>query len=768
MKIKQNPLLDFKFLNELDKYHNRVTYARITSLTLDHYPVEQIEGIVTGGSISLDGASAVRRVCSLTITTNHLNITNVYWALTTRIKVEIGLTNSLIDYQKYDDIIWFPQGVFVLTDFKTQAKVNQYTINISAKDKMCLLNGDVSGNFNAETQLDSERHFLDDGGYEDEKKPLSYIIREMVHHYAQESFHNIVIKDIDTLSLKMLTNRTGHTFYLIQNKNTEQFVDIFCSGVILSQKDYYYKDTPDLLVNFSILKDDFVFKIDLDEDNTNLVDTVSNDLPTILINEENTEEFYVIKIEDGEDIGYQLTETYYPDELIAGVNETVTSILDKIIKTFGAYEYFYNIEGQFVFQAKQTYVNTAWNNIIKIEDENYVEPFKVSSSVKYYFDGGAITTSYQNNPQMGKIKNDFTVWGVKKISGLEIPIHARYAIDKKPEFYYSYDGIGFISTDFLEEILKIYQYSSYDKKQQIITINNEIYKIVDWREIIYQMAKDYYQHNHEDEFEIMIQRNNYKTFITNEGISIKLKPYEQGKTGYEQYYHDIEGFWRTLYLPEDDAEKVRIFNDRNIQIIDKDNFYKIERTKQGLEKTYIGPWNKNILENPSNLLFWFDFFDADSLGLGQFSVPAIGTRPKNEKNDSIRAIIYKDVPDVIFISEEEQEKYSSTNRLLTGYSYLLNDTKINNYLADGRIGISTRSITIQETINDLLYKYAYANEQVSISSIPIYYLQPNTIISIRDEDRGVHGYYIINKITLPLDYKGEMKITAIKVPERIY
>jgi len=55
------------------------------------------------------------------------------------------------------------------------------------------------------------------------------------------------------------------------------------------------------------------------------------------------------------------------------------------------------------------------------------------------------------------------------------------------------------------------------------------------------------------------------------------------------------------------------------------------------------------LLDPSSLIFWFDFFDADSLGLGQFSVTAIGDRPKNIKNENSQAIIYNSVPNVIFI-----------------------------------------------------------------------------------------------------------------------
>jgi len=61
------------------------------------------------------------------------------------------------------------------------------------------------------------------------------------------------------------------------------------------------------------------------------------------------------------------------------------------------------------------------------------------------------------------------------------------------------------------------------------------YQIVDWREIIYQMAVDYYKYHTEDDFLSMIKEKN-------------IRYYPSGYTGYEQYYQDMEGFWRdTLY-----------------------------------------------------------------------------------------------------------------------------------------------------------------------------------------------------------------------------
>jgi len=68
------------------------------------------------------------------------------WRAQTKIQIFIGLKNYLKNkYPNYEDIIWFPQGIYVITNFNSNFSTSGYTINISAKDKMCLLNGDISG-----------------------------------------------------------------------------------------------------------------------------------------------------------------------------------------------------------------------------------------------------------------------------------------------------------------------------------------------------------------------------------------------------------------------------------------------------------------------------------------------------------------------------------------------------------------------------------------------------------------------------------------------
>jgi hypothetical protein len=76
---------------------------------------------------------------------------------------------------------------------------------------------------------------------------------------------------------------------------------------------------------------------------------------------------------------------------------------------------------------------------------------------------------------------------------------------------------------------KIYRIADTEEKD-FYHKNEENANIVycDWREIIYQMAMDYYTYHRLDDFEKRIKKAN-----KNNGF------YLTGKTGYEQYYRDF-------------------------------------------------------------------------------------------------------------------------------------------------------------------------------------------------------------------------------------
>jgi hypothetical protein len=57
----------------------------------------------------------------------------------------------------------------------------------------------------------------------------------------------------------------------------------------------------------------------------------------------------VVKREKGEAVGYRTTDLIYPGELIAKAGEALTSVLDKIRDFLNNFEYFYDVNGNFIF-----------------------------------------------------------------------------------------------------------------------------------------------------------------------------------------------------------------------------------------------------------------------------------------------------------------------------------------------------------------------------------------------------------------------------------
>lgn len=366
-----SPLLDKEFLHELDSYRNRITYARITSLTLDSYPIESVEGVVTDGNVTVDGNSAVRRICSLTMTTKNVNLNNVYWGVTTRVKIEIGIAknfdssiNSIRDpgkyeyllekYEQYPDIIWFPLGVFILTDFKTSQQVNNYTITLSGKDKMCLLNGDMGGSLFASVDFGKEEY------YDSETKittissiPIKTIIKEAVHAYAGDAWQDVIINDLDDLGLELLDYKGTKPLYLIMREHSNEDMGEVIQITINGSQELARENGTTTSLD-EIGDDEFNPRSRLDVGDSALGKY------TIFYALSDTEKempLSVAKVTNGQTCGYRYTDITYAGDLILNIGEPVTAMFDKLVAMLGNFEYFYNIDGRFVFQRKRTYLD---------------------------------------------------------------------------------------------------------------------------------------------------------------------------------------------------------------------------------------------------------------------------------------------------------------------------------------------------------------------------------------------------------------------------
>ena len=82
--------------------------------------------------------------------------------------------------------------------------------------------------------------------------------------------------------------------------------------------------------------------------------------------------------------------------------------------------------------------------------------------------------------------------------------------------------------------------------------------------------------------------------------------------------------------------------------------------------------------------------------------------------------------------------------------------------------ISSSGKSCKDVLDKYLYQKTYANENISLSTIPIYNLQPNDRISIQNENTKINGEYVINSISIPLTYDGTMSVNAVKAIDKIY
>jgi hypothetical protein len=169
------------------------------------------------------------------------------------------------------------------------------------------------------------------------------------------------------------------------------------------------------------------------------------------------------------------------------------------------------------------------------------------------------------------------------------------------------------------------------------------------------------------------------------------------------------------------------------------------------------------LDTPEYLNFWFDFLDTDG-ELARYSNYAIGNRPKTENDNKMNAIYYRETPQVIFVdSTISDQELIAQHEMKPGYAFIQVTDNVKRLFS-----LSTQGKTAQDVLNSSLYQYTYCTESVSITSLPVYHLQPNTRIFIKDVSAGINGEYIISRITIPLTYNGTMNISAVKAVERIY
>ena len=675
-------LKDYAFLQKFNKTKLKEQFVKIIVLNLEEKPIQQIQGTVLNGTITIDGSSTLRRTGSINLIANDLtqsdlmNIKSLF-ALNKKIQILIGFINTTDEYLQYN-ILWFPQGVFIIFSPNITYNTSGINISLTLHDKMSLLNGECGGTLPASVVF-HEVEEVDDKGKTYVKNPTIYqIIQELVNHFGGEQLGKIIINDVPN-QIKKVMKWTGSTpLYLYQDINED--------GLYEAQ--------------------------------------VSTNINNLLIKDETKLRTFSY----GEDVGYILTDFIYPGELIGNAGDSVCSILDQIKNVLGNYEYFYDLDGNFVFQEIKNYLNKSYSTslINQLDKNNYLVDYTNGKSI-YTFNNSDIIQSLSTTPQYQQIKNDFLIWGKRKsIDGKEVPIRYHLAIDSKPVIGNQYEVFFFIDPE--DDIIKakapIIVKTLQDRPEKgqaflfyYVQENKKIYKwnfdIEDYQETSYKLET--------------VTANDYRSQLYFSGVINQA----YGLTS-NYYYTELKTEWPKIYDIQKQTEK------ENIHFLDE------------------------TLNNPSDIDFYLDLIDS-SAPISEFSVQNIGRRTVTIVDDTINCIFEPDNPDIVIIEKDtDNTEQLRNNCIQQKQEYIQVPSTIYAMLENGGALKSAYEQARKE-----LYLYTSYNEQVSLTILPIYYLQPNSRITIQNIQNNIFGDYMIKSISLPLNIEGTMTLSCTKILERI-
>jgi hypothetical protein len=134
MLVNYSYLQDLDFLSKIDNLQVQEQYVKITLLNWEEKPIQEIQGLVTGGNLNLDGKSGMRRNGSISLYVPNEEFSQVtnpsnLFSINKKIFLEIGIKNTTAQYTEYP-IIWFPQGTFVIINPSLSHSTSGVNLNL--------------------------------------------------------------------------------------------------------------------------------------------------------------------------------------------------------------------------------------------------------------------------------------------------------------------------------------------------------------------------------------------------------------------------------------------------------------------------------------------------------------------------------------------------------------------------------------------------------------------------------------------------------------
>lgn len=761
------------FLALLDDFVNQRQYVNMTLLDWDENPIQEIDGIISSGTINKDGASAVRRTCSLSCSVDggsyNVDSLDMLFSLNKKIFIEIGIKNETDQYPEYP-ILWFPQGVFYISSFSMNSSTTSaVNLNLSLKDKMCLLNGEIGGTLPSTVQFDVMDTQLSTGEWVQQKVLIYDIISELVNHYGGEQLANILIEDVP-LRIRKIVQWSG--------------------------------DSPlyGWMTTFPGEPEQWTFSLERPSFNDG-----------------------VNKYSSGMDVGYIYSDFVIPDELVGSTGNTVCTILDQIKNILGNYEYFYDEMGIFHFREIKNYLNINQSSYLleKMQtneigrylniqggqftlDTSSEKQYLIETTHKkslYSFSDNHNLTSISVSPNYGNIKNDYLIEGLRKSTSSDIAYTIRYhlAIDDRPQkiffpdkvtqeddgYYYGRFTNLIYYTDELDGLYKLAFPKLIDELPEVgnfdqiygTPANNpdsfyyweDGYKKLYWideTEEIENQKKD-------PKFFSEYYVKDWRTYLYIYGLAANEMGLDAGR-----YFSELQAFWPGEYNLDHDHQ----------------GFWG-ESDEQDVKHYTLTTGN-----------YYLDFIDSSEALLGEYSIQNIGCRTDAIVDEEINCLFQPEIPDIIFLNTEDptvnwtenttgtltlEEIISLYNKTLSNGTQsattndhpLINDmllaiqkdecldnlqpyTQVKNDIYSN-LTIGGYANAAYDAIKYELFCHTNYQKMVSITALPVFYLEPNSRVELSDSSTNTYGDFMIQNISLTLGPGANLSATLNQVNERL-
>lgn len=703
-------LNDRSFLLQVNRHKIKEYYAAFLCLDFQtEKPLARLEGKVVSGNIAVAANSPVRRTATLSVifdsqTYNIVDINNLI-SIDKKISISLGIKNPffhLPEYKGYGEILWFKQGVFIITNASSSISTSSMSVSVNLQDKMCLLNGTCGGTLPASTSF-HEKIIIDaEDNITTEYPLIKEIIFEAVNHFGKEDPSRIIIEDVPSV------------------------------GRILQK---YVGNEP---INFSTIPDE----------SSPLGWTRSGGTSFVLGTPpiENFLDSYV----NGDNVGYKETPLTYPGELILKAGSNVQALLDEIVKALGNYEYFYDVDGIFHFRQKNNFQATG-NTPLNLTEENdsslqalYCPRYSPTLLINEFLDT-ELVNSISFSPNYGNIKNDFIYWGSRQSDQkTETLVRYHLAIDERPY-------------DIPEPTTEAERFAIGDNWSLCHKDIREVRSDFDNTIIRYDYVSNPLNVGEHAGETIAPSLNKAFSSYPNAWFNWREELYRKALMAYgsstEGSYYDEEliAEWRNIYDPTSTiANKgMESFEQKWVDKYGADN----------TESPWIG-YRVETLTNPEELRYWLDIIDVSS-NIGKYSVQRIGRRQVVTEDSKVNEVYAREVNDIIFIdaptTKEEWDKAMQRVKeeyIPIGQSYCFVQVAQQSYFED-----KNSYGTCYEGVRSQLYSNLIYNSSVSLSTIPIFYLDANECVRLNFPEYGVIGDYVINNITINLGSAQNMTLS---------